>query len=59
MTISAAIAKLYLVRIKINRWICPMTFLNASATDSARNAGIAAFVLRPATGSYFLVHGLI
>lgn len=36
-----------------------MTFLNASVTDSARNADIAAFVLRLATGSYFLVHGLI
>ena len=36
-----------------------MTFLSSSATDTARNADIAAFVLRLATGLYFLVHGLI
>ncbi|MFO1139092.1 MAG: DoxX family protein [Paracoccus sp. (in: a-proteobacteria)] len=36
-----------------------MTFLTASEASSERNADIAAFILRAATGIYFLVHGLI
>ena len=36
-----------------------MTFLSSSTTDTARNADIAAFILRLATGACFLVHGLI
>lgn len=49
----------YLCRIKINRRDLPkMTFLTSSAASSERNADIAAFILRLATGSFFLVHGL-
>lgn len=49
----------YLWRIKINRRDLPkMTFLTSSAASSERNADIAAFILRLATGSFFLVHGL-
>ena len=36
-----------------------MTFLTASDASTERNADIAAFILRLATGAFFLVHGLI
>lgn len=35
-----------------------MTFLTATMSDDARNADIAAFILRAVTGAFFLVHGL-
>ena len=36
-----------------------MTFLTDSEAHAERNADIAAFILRLATGAFFLVHGLI
>ena len=36
-----------------------MTFLTTSEAHAERNADIAAFILRLATGAFFLVHGLI
>lgn len=59
MAILAEMAKPYLSVIKINRWdMSDMSFLTNSTAGAGRNADIAAFILRLATGSWFLVHGL-
>ncbi len=58
MHIIATIERAYLGPIKTITKVSDMSFSTASLSDPARNADVAAFILRLSSGLFFLIHGL-